>query len=130
MKELCIVSGKGGTGKTTVSAAFASLAKSNVMADCDVDAADLHLLLSPELRRRESFIGARTSRIDYREWCGKSGIDVVGDIPFDPAVTRALVARRSVAEFDCGPVSEAVARLWEAVFRSGPKGSCKGAPHG
>ena len=285
MKELCIISGKGGTGKTTVSAAFASLAKHKVLADCDVDAADLHLLLNPEVRRREPFIGARTPQIDYelcgecgdcqswcrfdaidldfddgyvidplacehcglcalvcpeeaismeesvsgewmvsdtrfgslvharlgigednsgklvtlvrrearrlaesqdadliiadgppgigcpvtsaitgvdlvlavteptpsgihdlervaslcrhfsaplmvcinkhdinpensahiRDWCGENGIEVVGEIPFDPRVTRALVARRSVVDFDCGPVSDAVLRLWEAV---------------
>jgi len=72
MKELCIVSGKGGTGKTTVTAAFASLAKNKVMADCDVDAADLHLLLSPEVRQREAFIGARTPCIDY-ELCSECG---------------------------------------------------------
>jgi len=44
MKEIVIISGKGGTGKTTITAAFASLAKNKVMADCDVDAADLHLI--------------------------------------------------------------------------------------
>jgi len=48
MKELVIISGKGGTGKTSVSAAFASLAENAVIADCDVDAANLHLVLSPE----------------------------------------------------------------------------------
>ena len=52
-----------------------------------------------------------------RDWCGKNGVEVVGEIPFDPVVTRALVAHRSVADFDCGPVSEAVARLWETVSR-------------
>jgi len=42
MKQLVIISGKGGTGKTVISAAFASLSKSKVIADCDVDAANLH----------------------------------------------------------------------------------------
>ena len=46
MKEIVIISGKGGTGKTVITAAFASLAKNKVMVDCDVDAADLYLLLS------------------------------------------------------------------------------------
>ena len=50
-----------------------------------------------------------------RDWCGKNGVEVVGEIPFEPMVTRALVARRSVVDFDCGPVSEAVVRLWELV---------------
>jgi MinD superfamily P-loop ATPase len=55
MKELVVISGKGGTGKTSVVAAFASLARSKVLADCDVDAADLHLILQPEHRSRHEF---------------------------------------------------------------------------
>ena len=47
MKELVVVSGKGGTGKTSLVASFAALAKNKVLADCDVDAADLHLVLDP-----------------------------------------------------------------------------------
>ena len=49
MKQLTILSGKGGTGKTTLTASFAALAKNVVIADCDVDAPDLHLLLHPEV---------------------------------------------------------------------------------
>ncbi|MFZ0254862.1 MAG: ATP-binding protein [Gammaproteobacteria bacterium] len=60
MKELTIMSGKGGTGKTTVCAAFASLAGNKVLTDCDVDAANLHLLLEPEVLHDEVFIGGRT----------------------------------------------------------------------
>ena len=45
MKELVVISGKGGTGKTSVTAAFAALAQEAVLADCDVDAAGLHLVL-------------------------------------------------------------------------------------
>lgn len=55
MKELVVISGKGGTGKTSVVAAFASLASNKVLADCDVDAADLHLVLQPEVRSRHEF---------------------------------------------------------------------------
>ncbi len=55
IKELVILSGKGGTGKTSVTAAFAALAGQSVLVDCDVDAADLHLLLQPNIRRREEF---------------------------------------------------------------------------
>lgn len=55
MKELVVISGKGGTGKTSVVASFAALAKDAVLADCDVDAADLHLVLTPEVKRREEF---------------------------------------------------------------------------
>jgi MinD superfamily P-loop ATPase len=55
MKELVIISGKGGTGKTSVTASFAALANRAVFADCDVDAADLHLILNPEIRDRNLF---------------------------------------------------------------------------
>jgi MinD superfamily P-loop ATPase len=53
--ELVVISGKGGTGKTSIVGAFAALAGGAVLADCDVDAADLHLLLQPEVLQREEF---------------------------------------------------------------------------
>ena len=56
MKELLILSGKGGTGKTTITSSFAWLAKNKVLADCDVDAADLHIILSPQESQRHDFI--------------------------------------------------------------------------
>ncbi len=55
MKELVVISGKGGTGKTSVLGSFAALAQDAVFADCDVDAADLHLILKPEVQKREIF---------------------------------------------------------------------------
>jgi MinD superfamily P-loop ATPase len=55
VKELVVISGKGGTGKTSVAASFAVLAGRPVIADCDVDAADLHLVLSPEVKERHEF---------------------------------------------------------------------------
>jgi MinD superfamily P-loop ATPase len=55
MKELVIISGKGGTGKTSITASFAALATNAVFADCDVDAADLHLILNPQIRERHDF---------------------------------------------------------------------------
>ena len=64
MRELVVVSGKGGTGKTSLTAAFASLAGENVLCDADVDAADLHLLLRPEVRRRTDFMGGGKAVID------------------------------------------------------------------
>ncbi len=55
MREIVIISGKGGTGKTSVTASFAVLSADSVIADCDVDAADLHLILSPEVKERHEF---------------------------------------------------------------------------
>jgi len=59
MKQLTIISGKGGTGKTTLTAAFAALTDNAVLADCDVDAADLHLILKPEIKETYDFIGLK-----------------------------------------------------------------------
>jgi MinD superfamily P-loop ATPase len=58
-KELIVLSGKGGTGKTSLVGALASLAPNKILVDCDVDAPDLHLLLNPEIQQSESFIGGR-----------------------------------------------------------------------
>ena len=65
MKEIVVISGKGGTGKTSITASFAYLAEKNiVIADCDVDAADMHLLLKPEIIRREDFYSSLEAVID------------------------------------------------------------------
>lgn len=63
MKELVVVSGKGGTGKTSIVAAFAALGGKKVFADCDVDAADLHLILNPEVKHSETFSGGHEAVI-------------------------------------------------------------------
>ena len=72
-KELVVISGKGGTGKTSIVASFAALAGRAVLADCDVDAADLHLVLEPKIIRRESFSGGKRARImtGHCTACGK-----------------------------------------------------------
>jgi MinD superfamily P-loop ATPase len=64
VKELTVLSGKGGTGKTSLVASFASLAGGAVLADCDVDAADLHLILHPRVVDRSDFRGGKEARID------------------------------------------------------------------
>jgi MinD superfamily P-loop ATPase len=62
--ELVVISGKGGTGKTSIAASLFTLADAGAIADCDVDAADLHLLLNPAVLRRSSFSGGSTAEID------------------------------------------------------------------
>ncbi|MBI9077947.1 MAG: 4Fe-4S binding protein [Desulfatibacillum sp.] len=71
-KTITIISGKGGTGKTSVTAAFASLAAPVVVADCDVDAANLHLLLSPTVKNTVEFYAMPAARInqDLCTGCG------------------------------------------------------------
>jgi MinD superfamily P-loop ATPase len=73
MKELVVISGKGGTGKTSIVAAFAALAKNAVLADCDVDAADLHLVLNPKVKQTTDFSGGKQAFViaEKCNGCGK-----------------------------------------------------------
>ncbi|MCF8084120.1 MAG: 4Fe-4S binding protein [Deltaproteobacteria bacterium] len=73
MKEIVIISGKGGTGKTSIIAAFASLAENKVLCDADVDAADLHLIMNPEIQERHDFASGHTARIN-QEKCTECGL--------------------------------------------------------
>ena len=73
MKQIVVISGKGGTGKTIITGAFAALAENKVMVDCDVDAADLHLLLDPKIEEAHVFRSGATAFIDKSRCtqCGK-----------------------------------------------------------
>jgi MinD superfamily P-loop ATPase len=73
MKQLTILSGKGGTGKTSITASFAVLAKNAVVADCDVDAPDLHMLLHPEVIEMQQFKGSKVAVIDETK-CIRCGL--------------------------------------------------------
>lgn len=73
MNELVVISGKGGTGKTSLAACFAVLAGRSVIADCDVDAADLHLVLSPRIEEKHEF-RSRHGAIIYQDGCYGCGV--------------------------------------------------------
>ena len=64
MKELVVLSGKGGTGKTSVVGSFAAMAEDKVLVDCDVDAADLHLILTPNRVEEHEFWSGQTAYVD------------------------------------------------------------------
>ena len=131
MKQLTIVSGKGGTGKTTVTAAFSTLSDSHVIADCDVDAADLHLILDPATTKREQFFGGKTAQLDSAK-CNQCDACVqacrfhaIGDYTIDPvscegcgvcvlacpkgAITmeQHMSGHWFVSDFRCGPMVHA-----------------------
>ena len=72
MRQILVISGKGGTGKTILTASFAALVERKVMADCDVDAADLHLLLHPDVLERHEFRAGKRASID-RDRCTGCG---------------------------------------------------------
>jgi MinD superfamily P-loop ATPase len=90
MKEIVVLSGKGGTGKTTIVASFAALAKNKVLCDCDVDAADLHLLLKPKRKETHEFRSGQTAIIDEKP-CTRCGLceevcrfGAIKDLKVDP----------------------------------------------
>ncbi len=93
-----MISGKGGTGKTSITAAFASLAKNSVFADCDVDAADLHLILRPEIKRTIGFHGLQVAQIDHDNCieCKKC----IEHCRFD-AIDERIIVKKSFCE-GCG----------------------------
>ena len=73
MREIVVISGKGGTGKTSVCAAFSHLAADKVICDLDVDAPDMHILLDPQIRVKEAFVSGNEAIVD-RDACRRCGV--------------------------------------------------------
>jgi MinD superfamily P-loop ATPase len=92
MKEVVVLSGKGGTGKTSIVGSFAALAKNRVLIDCDVDAADLHLLLQPAMREKHDFWSGQVAEID-EEKCTRCGL------------CQELCRFKAILDFRVDPVS-------------------------
>ncbi|MBT3191469.1 MAG: P-loop NTPase [Verrucomicrobia bacterium] len=97
-KEVTVISGKGGTGKTSVTASFAVLSQNQVLADNDVDAADLHLLLTPQVREAHPFVGGTKATVDSSKCigCGKC----------------AAACHFDAFRFD-GPANDVVGKTWQ-----------------
>lgn len=88
-KQIVILSGKGGTGKTTISAAFVSFEIDKVIVDCDVDAANMHLMLKPKSEKSHEFSGGKKAAIN-NEVCTQCGLcetvcrfDAINDFKID-----------------------------------------------
>lgn len=104
MKELVVISGKGGTGKTSIVASFSTLAERKVLADCDVDAADLWLILEPRILRRESFSGGRRAQIIEKKCtaCGKcQEVCRFDAISFDGSANSLVKRTYRIDPIDC-----------------------------
>lgn len=98
MKEITVLSGKGGTGKTTVTAALASMGKDQVLCDADVDAADLHLILEPRILEQHVYEGAWLASIN-QDLCASCGI-CSEYCRFDAIITDES-GLRSIHPFKC-----------------------------
>ena len=98
MKEITILSGKGGTGKTTVAAAIGSIAGHAVFCDNDVDAADLHLIMKPDIREKHVFKGGWTASID-QTGCTECGV-CTETCRFD-AIHRDMLGKLEINPFQC-----------------------------
>lgn len=104
MKEIVVISGKGGTGKTSIVAAFADLARNAVFADCDVDAADLHLVLEPKVKRTYDFSGGKQASIITEKCigCGKCReLCRFGAINFDGPANDIVAKTFTVDPISC-----------------------------
>ena len=123
MKQLVIISGKGGTGKTILSASIATLAQNKVMADCDVDAANLYLLLHPEIQETQSFTGGKKALIEEEEClrcrscvdvCRFDAIDEIedGEIGIDPISCEGCGVCSYVCPADAIQMEKTVSGEW------------------
>lgn len=141
MKQIAILSGKGGTGKTTVAGSFAVLSENTVFADCDVDASNLHLLLNPTLKETIEFKGLELAVIDNEKCirCGRCQelcrFNAIHDYHIDPihcegcgvcvkfcpvdaiSFTERICGHAYISETRYGPLSHA--RLIPGMENSG-----------
>ena len=115
MKQLTILSGKGGTGKTTLTASLAVLAGNAVLADCDVDAPDLHMLLHPEVIKTQEFKGSKLAVIDKAKCdsCGfcreKCRFDAIAHaIEVDPVACEGCGVCAAICPSDAITMTERV----------------------
>ena len=118
MQEVVVLSGKGGTGKTSIAGSFAALAKNRVLVDCDVDAADLHLLLQPEIREKHEFWSGQVAFIDGAR-CTQCGLcqelcrfKAIGDFMVDPVSCEGCGFCYHVCPVEAITMKENLAGQW------------------
>ncbi len=119
MKELLVISGKGGTGKTSIVASFAALAQSKVLADLDVDAADLYLLLKPGASAEHDFWSGQVALID-RDRCTECGLcreqcrfnAISGDYVVDPIACEGCGFCESICPSEAITMQDCLSGKW------------------
>ncbi len=130
MNQIAVISGKGGTGKSSISAAFASLGTNVVVADCDVDAANLYLLFDPSVEEEHVYVAGHKAVIDYARCttCGlctgycrfdaiseKDGRIVINEISCD----GCFLCSRICPEKAISMVPNDKSRYYSGSFRNG-----------
>lgn len=128
MKQLLIISGKGGTGKTTLTTSFAALSDNFIMADCDVDASDLHLLLKPEVIETHDFYSGKTASINQSECvkCYKCATNcayqaISEDLVVDPVLCEGCTLCSQVCPTQAIEVEDNLCGEWyQSETRFGP----------
>ena len=118
MKEVVVLSGKGGTGKTCIVGSFAAIAQKKVLADCDVDAADLHLLLSPSVKQETEFWSGQVAHIDGDK-CTQCGLcqdlcrfDAIKDFRVDPVSCEGCGFCSHICPVEAITMSESLSGYW------------------
>ena len=118
MKEVVVLSGKGGTGKTCIVGSFAAIAQKKVLADCDVDAADLHLLLSPSVKQETEFWSGQVAHIDGDK-CTQCGLcqdlcrfDAIKDFRVDPVSCEGCGFCSHICPAEAITMSESLSGYW------------------
>ena len=125
--KISIASGKGGTGKTIISASFATLATNKDMVDADVDAANLYLLLHPA-NSGEWYISQTACCINKHDlnprlsgqieaWCKKNSIPLMGKISYNSDITQAVIQGIPPSEFKNKQASEEIKHVWQNILR-------------
>jgi MinD superfamily P-loop ATPase len=118
MREIVVLSGKGGTGKTSIVGSLAALAKGKVLADCDVDAADLHLLLKPEVKQENEFWSGQLAFIDEAK-CTECGLcqelcrfEAIKDYRVDPIACEGCGFCSNICPVDAITMRENMSGHW------------------
>jgi MinD superfamily P-loop ATPase len=118
LKEIVVLSGKGGTGKTSIVGSLAAIAQSKVMVDCDVDAADLHLLLDPSIKQENEFWSGQVAFID-REKCTECGLcqklchfDAIEEFRVDPVACEGCGFCSHICPVEAITMQDCMAGHW------------------
>ncbi|MBU0487277.1 MAG: ATP-binding protein [Bacteroidetes bacterium] len=128
--EIAIISGKGGTGKSSISAAFATLKERVVLADCDVDAANLYLLFNPTHEEEQIYIGGQKATIDYSictncglciDYCRFGAIDLLSEkvVIIDTSCDGCKLCSRICPEEAITMIDNDKSRMFAGTFRNG-----------